>query len=753
MKLFILYRIARTRFRYLFSACGALAFGAASVASLVVVSVAGASLTGDASLTYSTYNERDKHSNHVSSSSLVQNYSLLYSSSGTLYNSRVGNYDVSLGYNWTALDTEFKSSGQPNESYNETRGHLLYNGEINLDPKEVPFRLHAYSRDMTRNSVTSTEGRYPQNMTPIYDSRMQATGINDGMHIESGATLVAGVKNGMTNGYNEILRHFPMILIDYKDTINRDLRSSSPVDDRLSRLAFVSLNKKENWFHYRHTLYEDNLNNLNNYVENEVQIGTVDQFMSRRWVDFANWLKVSTDLELSRRKSNYQANPIEDINLNLFVTAERATWNARTFSTFNRNKDENNKLTYQAVLPLYVSGVVSQDLSWNTRTSFRSNHDLTELGARSRFTDVLAGYRVDALKRAPFTLSQSFDVETSETNTSDFVMLSGALETVTTPRFSRNVHLGASYTIKNSSTSVGTGSSSDFLEQTLNLHGAYAPSATLRYEARQNTTFTRGNFASFAGTTGDATTQLSQYVNPRNVGALNVGSDSFHSLTSVTVSWEPKPRLNTFFTVNEDIYRTPVIGVSGVTEALTGITYTNAAWSVSDTLKYSHGSRDTFDDNSNSVSNSSAVRYVHSRNFDIGGTATYSEVFAHKDSYRTIDVVQNANYNYFTKSGVMRKLLEFNETLKYSDNTQDVNQVFNKSLMLGFRYYPIKQLTLAGGAGYAYVSSITDYSIVWNASVAANFRLMQVSLDYVHGMRKADGARENKFTGNIRKSF
>lgn len=739
------------------SALRSLSMGVAMVASFLVASVADARLSGDASLTYSSYDGSARSvdgtsRNRMSSSSLVQNYSILYSSDGPIYNSRVGRYDISLGYNWSALDTTFKSSTQPNENYNETRGHLLYNGEINLDPKEVPFKLNAYSRDLTRNSFTSSSGQNSQNFGSILGNRDQMVGINDGLHIESGATLVAGVKNGMTNGYNEILRHFPMILIDYKDTINRDLRSTNPVDDHLSRLAFVSLNKKDNWFHYRHTLYEDHINSSNNYVENEIQLGTVDQYMARRWIDFTNWMKVSTDLMLSRRKSNFMVNSIEDITLNLFATAERKYWNARTFTTFERYMDEYSKLSYQTTLPLYLSGVASQDLSWNARTSYRSNHDSDVLGVTSSFTNVLAGYRVDAFKRASFTLSQSFDVESSQAKDSDLVMLSGGLETTSTSHFSRNVTLGASYFVKNSTTSA-TGSTSDFLEQRINMNGTYVPSNTLRFEARQNTTFTKGNLVGFGSSTRNAETLLGQYVDPRSLASAEIGSHSFHSLTSLVASWNPKPRLNASLTLNEDVYKSAVVGVRPVTEVLSVVSYSNDAWNVNDTFQYTHGNRELLDNDANSISNSASLRYTHSRNLDTSISASYAATSSKGESSFATEFGQQTNYSYFTKSGIARKLLEFNETLMYADGTSNSSRGYNKSLTLGVKYYPIRQLTLASGVGYSYTTSIHDYSMLLNASATANFRLLQASLDFVHGIRKSDGARENRFTGNIRKSF
>ena len=727
-------------------------FAVAVVLSILFSSVASARLSGDASLTYNSYDGRTNGPNRMSSSSLLQNYSLLYSKDGLLYNSRVGNYRVALGYNFTTLDTTFKSSTQPTENYNTSRGHILFKGEINLDPREMPLKFNAYSRDLTSNTVNNSSGSGSQNFNSMFN-RDQPTSINDGLHIESGATLVAGVKNGMTNGYNEILRHFPMILLDYKDTINRDLRSSNPINDRLSRLAFVSLNKKDNWFHYRHTQYHDYLNVSNDYVENQIQLGTIDQYMARRWIDFSNWIKVSTDLQLTKRKSNYQANPIEDINLNLFAAVERQSWNARTYTTFNRYRDENSKLSYQTSLPLFAAGVLSQDVSWNVRTSFRDNHDIDTLGVRSSFISNMAGYRVDAFKRAQFTLSQSLDVESAKSNLSDSLMLSGTLETTSTPRFSRDVTLGGSYKIKNSLTSSATASASDFLEQNLEIRGSYAASNTLRFSASQSGSFNKGSQTVFQSGTQNSQTLLSQYVSPRSSLTPDPGTQSYQLLSSFGVGWNPKPRLSTNLSVSEDIYKSNVLALNAVTNVSVGADYSNAAWSVSNILSYERGSREVLDENANRISDNAKVSYVHSRNLDASVGVTYSAYFSKVERVSGTEIVQRANYSYFTKSGISRKLIEFNETVMYSDGTNSNNNSFNKSLSLGFKYYPISRLTLAGALGYSYTTQLSNYTMIWNVSAAANFKLLQASLDYANGIRKIDGARESKFTGNIRRSF
>jgi hypothetical protein len=723
---------------------------AAFIMLLLFAPSAMARLSGEASLDYTSYDWRASNSRNLSYNSLTQNYSLLYSTKGQLKNARIGAYDLSLGYNWTSLDTTVKSSTQSPENYKASRGHILFKGEVTIDPKEVPLKLNIYSRDMNRNVFSTSYARNTQGYDPIFGYGTPATGINNGIHIESGATLIAGVKNGMTNGYNEILRHFPMILVDYKDVINRDMRADNQVNDRLSRLAFVSLNKKDNWFHYRHTQYSDYLNSMNNYTENEIQLGTVDQQMARRWIDFSNWLSVSTDLQFSKRKSNYQTNPIEDINLNLFATAERQSWNARTFSTFNRHRDENSRLSYQTTLPLYVSGIFSKDVSWNARTSLRDNNDIDILGVRSSFTSALAGYRVDAFKQSHFTLSQGFDVESTKSNNSDLLMLSGSIETTSTPFFSRTVSFGASYNVRNSILSKGNQSSSDFFEQRIALYGGYTPINTLRFNLRQNNTITKGNNVQLNTNVRDSSTLLPQYVGPENLSSTATGSESYNSVTTFSVAWNPRPRLNTSLTLIEDIYRSDVVNLSTRSEVHSDISYTSDSWSFTDTFRYNRGDRNTLDNNADTVSNTATARYVHSRNLDASASASYSEIYSDRALVASAVYEQRANYYFLTNTGVLRRLLEFNEILRYaSGNGNDLG----KSLSLGLRYYPIRQLTLAGGVGYSYANTIRDYTLVWNASVVANFRLLQASFDYVSGIRKLDGVRENKLTGSIRRSF
>lgn len=757
MKISPLNRVINSIFITVYSSRFILFAVSALAISFLLSSSASARLSGEASLTYSKYDGSDKTGSR-SSSSLLQNYSLLYASSGPVYNSRVGSYNVSLGYNFTAVDSSFNFSDGPGKNYNESIGKLLYLGELKLDPKEVPFKLKVYSHDMSRNFVDSSNGLFAQGINSIIGGNEQAIGVSNGIHLESGATLVAGVKNGMTNGYNEILRHFPMILIDYRDIVNRDLRSAFPIDNRLSRLAFVSLNKKDNWFHYRHTQYVDNIDSESNYEENQFQLGTVDQNMARRWIDFSNWIKVSTDLQISTRKHSIPPIQTEEINLNLFVSAERKNWNARSFSSFSRYIDESKNLSYQKSVPLYFSGVVDNDTSWNARASYRDSRDIGVSGAVAEYTSMLLGYRVNTFKRAPFTLSHSFDVESSAANTTDILTLSGGLETASSDSFSRVLKLAASYNIRNTSASSSTmtrdstvaGSGSDFLMQQLVLSAGYIQSNTLRYDLKHTNNFTRGKQTSFGGET-----QLSAF-SVRTTGlSTDIGSSSYTSSTVLTTSWNPKPRLNISFSLSEEISKSDVQPQINSTKADSQISFANSVWDVKNKFGYTRSNGLENTGYGSTVSNETTLKYIHNRHLNSNANIYYSSVSSQGENTSSTSFGQGLSYSYFTTSGIARPIFEFTESLRYSVGKPKSVSPSRNAVALGFRYFPISRLTLAGGIAineFRFSNPFND-ALVWNASVAANFKLMQASVDYVSAFRNTDKVRERKITGNIRKAF
>lgn len=743
-------------------------------------SLASARLSGEAALNYTSYSMSDNLKNRLSSHSFTQDYSLLYSKSGTVYNSRLGRYSVALGYNWSMLNSDTTSNGVSSD-FNGNRGHFLYSGELLLDPKELPIRLTAYSRDLTRNTFSTHDSllvnrAFSGNNGLLVGRPELVTGIDDGLHIESGATLVAGVKNGMTNGYNEILRHFPMIMLDYRDQINKDLRSDSPVDNRLSRLAFVSLNKKDNWFHYRYTTYTDNINSSNDYSERQFQIGTVDQNLQRRWIDFSNWLQVSADLLLTKRNNNNMNQNYEESDLNLFVHARRRNWEARSFNNFNRYREDSGRLTYQTTVPLNVSGVLNPEVSWSTRALYKNTRD----NAGGYLESIQTGYRVEGFRRSLFNLTHNFDMESSVSEQSEMLVLTGGLETVSSPRFSRSITLGAGYTIKNSA-HKSSFTESNFLEQKLSLRSSYTPTNQLRISLNQTNDFTSGQWQNFSSTVRDVDTTLPQYVSPRSGSAADLGSSSYRSLTALSVAWNPLPRMNVGLMVSEDIFKSEKSEISTITNVTATVGYENASTRIYNTLTFTDGSTQ-INSKTTSLNYSTTIQYRHSRSLDAKLMLAYNKYIDNAVESDGYSAEQRLDYIHYGRSGIYKKVFEINEMIAYSSAPQQATNlnstptsinnisssntlssyyitgasgknVSRASLSLGFKYYPLRQLILSGGGRYQYESKFSNYSLMWYASAATNFRLFQASLDYYQGKRQSDGLMEKKFTANVKKTF
>ena len=713
-------------------------------------------LSAEAELAYMNYDARNSYGDHLSAHSLTQRYSLMYQTEGKIIDGRLGKYNVSLGYDWSTFDTKISStSGSDNPS--ATRGHIIYQGEILIDPKEMPLRLTAFSRDMNRNSFTQDESNLLGSLhgSSLLGSPQLATGIMNGTHIESGATLVMGVKNGMTNGYNEILRHFPMLMLDYRDSINRDLNSSFPVNNRFSRLAFVSLNKKDNWFHYRLLSYDDYIAPENDYKESQIQLGTVDHTMQRRWIDFSNWLMVSADGLLIKKMNARSADNYTEFDLNLFGIARRAAWEARSFNNFNRYKEENGKITYRTTVPVYVNGSLNANTSWNTRFSYKESHD----NLNNEFTDISGGYRIDTYKRSPFTLSQQLDMEKAYTKEADLFVISAALETTSTARFSRNVGLGASYSIRNYSTESNS-SNSNFLDQSFNANATYSPSYQTRVSLRQTNRMTSGTSQYINSTVEGANLATPQYANPRS-NSLEGNSSSFQSITDLNMSWNPLPRLNTSLAINEDIYLPENGPDSYRTNFILSIDHSGTNFKLTTRNTFTIDKEEPGNTTYSLISDNNA-QYTFNRNLDSSLRASYYKNIGDNDESDTLNIQQTLNYNYYKTSGFARKLFEVSEIFEHTEgritNTiNNVTTVLNKNsrtaLSLGARYYPLRQLTLAVGSRYTFFDTFSDYELTYYTSLGLNFRLFQASLNYAYGTARADGRIEKKFTANFRKIF
>ncbi|WP_298267839.1 hypothetical protein [Geobacter sp.] len=720
-------------------------------------------MSGEAELGYVGYDAEANGKKVVSAHSFEQRYSLLYQNDGLLYGGRVGSYDVNLGYEWGSFDTRIKNPSDPTDPAGNinpsiSAGHLLYRGEIIVDPLELPMKLKAYSYELNRISFIQNSVGTVSGGSSLIGPGL-TTDLLDGLSINSGVTMLFGVKNGLTNGYNAIFQHIPLVMVDYRDELRKDTKSATPVDTRLRRLAFVSLNKRDNWFHYRTTRFEDHLNPTLSFTESQFQLGTIDHMLTRRWIDLTNWLKISTDGQFTKHSSVDPTNSYEAYDLNFFAAAARQTWEARTFSSFTRLQDRNG-LTLERTVPLYANGVLKSDVEWKG-TFYTRDRRLRRLdGSESQKSDRNGTLRLDMFSRALFTLGTFAKVEHSENDGARLLSFEGGVETASTRRFSRVYSLFASYNVKYFDASNGLVSDSTYLNQNAVVRGTYAPSQTLRFDLEENVSAGSGtNPRDFSNQTIIVNSGLSS-----NSGVSSTFdrrdeniNDYLRSVTTLAGYWTPRPRLRVSAALSEDILVPSGAPTDSVTTVRGDVDYSLSDFTMR--LRGSYRYRNQGGEVTDLFDGQGVVEYKPNRNLEASLYYIYS--FGHDTpTTRTevADIRQRLSYSFYSTRGLARKVLEISEEYDYN-RTQNFGTTVTaltttQRLTLGARYYPISRLYVGGNARFSLLEPNSVTEQVYNATVGVTFSKLQASLDYSYGKRDGNDNRiEKRIAANVRKFF
>ncbi|CAG0933536.1 hypothetical protein RHDC3_02604 [Rhodocyclaceae bacterium] len=738
---------------------------AIGIAMLGAPSEVSARISGDAELGYARYEVETRGEKGSEGHSFYQKYSLLYETQGALYNGRIGRYNMALGYEWGSFDTKIKGpaatfGSQADGSYSVSTGHLLYRGEVVLDPQELPLKLRAYSYDMNRISMQ-------QDYTAINGSSVLApsliTDLNNGTHITSGATLLFGVKSGLTNGYNAIFRHIPLVMLDYQDILNRDTKSFTPIDTRLRRLAFVSLNKRDNWFHYRKTDYEDRINPNQSFEESQLQIGTVDQALTRRWIDLTNWLKISTDGQFTKHLSATSADSFEEYEVNLFAIASRKTWDARTFSSFSRRRDPQG-ISLERTIPLYAGGVLGADGDWKSSFYLNEQRIKEPDGDVVNNRNLSGSVRADMLRRSPFILGVTVKGESSENYGAKLFSFEGLTEVASTARFSRDYSLAGSYSIKYFDASGSYGSGGGYLNQHALVRAAYNPSATVLLEAEQVISAASGtnpqNFNNSAIIVNSGFNNVSTTVPGSSSSFQRRNSDIdeyVRSVTTARVSWRPLPRAAVTFGVSEDILTRSGMPTDYLTTLRNTIDYSVASVSVQ--LRNSYNIRMLGGESIDFLESQGTLEYRPNRTIE--GSLYYLYSVGEDEpgvSSDYLDLRQRLTYSFYSFNGANRKLLELSQEFTYNRTKSDyslsssVNS--DKRFTLGARYYPLRSLFVGATGQYSLIDPGSIVEQAYTGTIGLSFRKFQASLDYSYGKRNGgDNRVEKRIAANMKKIF
>lgn len=711
--------------------------------------VAMARLSGEAEFGYVSYNADVDGAKSIEGSSFKQRYSLIYATTGTMANGRLGKYKFSLGYEWLAFDskiTTYTGTSTIENNPSLDSGQILYRGEVTLDPKEFPIRLKMYSRDLNRG-IFLTDNTYLKSSTLINPGI--ATSLLDATTISSGFNAEIGLKDSMAYGYSGIFAQLPRILVDYQDYINKDRKSFTPTDTRLRKLAFISINKKDNWFHIRSTDFTDYLNTSLNYKESQVILGTIDQSMQRRWVDFSNWIKLSANGGWT--KHNELGANSETYDINLFGIASRSRWEARTFNSFRRVYDGQG-FTYETKLPVYVSGVLGTDTDWRVRVSterIRTNFAINPYDT----TDTLGSYRIDTFKRERFTLAHSASIQSYQRSDSGKTLsLTGRLESGSTRRFSSTYGLYGSYEITSSHNQPLHSGAGTALTQYITLKGVYNPLPNLRTEVAETVTISSGNSAADLTTTSyNGTSNVLGY---GITTATTTPTDSYiRYRTTAKADWEPFNRLKLGMSIINDTLQIRNQEGERLTELANTVSYSTKSFRMRFNSRYILSSTATND--VTNLATDGTITYTPDRSLEASLQYSYSDLLQNEAKSTLSSLRQNTSYYIYSQTGVSRRILELSQGLEYIEQTYSSNvRQKSKSLTGGIRYYPLSRLFLAANVRYTLLSDEETVQNIYNGTIGFNFNLLQAAIDYSYGRQNGNGNRlEKRLEANVKKTF
>lgn len=712
-------------------------------------------LSGSAEWRYGQYRAEEDGQKVDEASYLTQQYSLLYQTKGVINHGRGGKYDLGLGLEWTAINSEV--NGQENDL---EAAKVLYNGRLLLAPGGLPFRLEIFSSDLHK-TVLLEDGGFSGEGGRILDPNI-VTNLLNGQHLRSGVTLIAGIKNGHYLGrYRDLLSRYPRLLFDYQENYVRDLNSRTPQHYRERNLAFVSLNKKDNWFHYRYLDFRDFEDPTKDHTEKVYMLGSVDHTMRRQWINLTNWISVSADGAFTTTaQANLGEVPTSRYDLNLFAVARRQAWDASTFTNFIRKVDGDG-MDKSLEVPFYLKGEISPNTAYRFRfVGTQDREDRFAGGIRIDETDLFVSTRLEALRRSPYKFDSEFEVEVKGGGRGEgnAVRISGEFYSNRALRrpAGKATDLLGSYSLAHFAGTGASGTDADFWE-----HVAIG-SVTTDFDARVRS----GIEEKVVYGTGVLDRTVTTHVTPVSDSGLTASPS-----TITTPEGEVLRSTTTWF--GEFNARTLRLGnrLELVYDIRKGDDGSDSQFIASHTLRYDRRSflakmrneltmgsglsasglnSDNLDGSvigevDNRYSHNTTLRYSPGRAWEANLSIDYIRQNGDGGTSSQVDVRQEYQYNLYTVNGIHRKVIELGEELGY-ERILDFSGVARSITTLTLRgeYFPTKTTLLGARVRYRrYSPDITD-EVACFLTAGLNYEKLQVSLDYGYGTRTAEAAPEKR---------
>jgi hypothetical protein len=597
------------------------------------------------------------------------------------------------------------------------------------------------------------------------------TGIYDGQHLSSGITLIAGGPDANLFGdYREKLSALPRLLVDYQEDYVRDLRAVDPQHYRLRDLAFVSLNRKKNWLHYRVFEHTDYINHDNDYQERSWLLGTIDHLNRRQWINLTNWLSISVDGSLTRRTDwRTPTGGEEDAYLlNLFSIGKRRDWNFSNFTTLERITNEAGGLEKNFEFPLLAAGVLDPLNQWK----------MYFLGERWQGDNMLAP--TDAYERSEDSAYVKYQIESKR--------FTGTLLTPEVELdWNRNSRLGEGEAAR-----VGVEWRSDYRMQRVkdwlvacsaawfdnnrsaSVYSEYTARAAL--SNRLSSTVEIGGSQDLAVGFGDYSMNLTQHLEPtiaqsfqgEGERARSLSGTSYRSTTNAYLELTPPRSWQNRFSVYYDVVHTETDLHQFKLQH--DLSYARETWRYEATTLLSEGDElgyrwladelialeSVTGDPDLTVSHEEGFSYFPNRYWNAKGKLRVLWGQGPRGSGWLLLGEQTAAYHIYEASGIPRRWLSLEQRFDYQSVWGD-DSLWYANLELYAIYYATRYLTFDAKVGVRHYGLTDQNEFEFETSAVAAFRKLQANVSYAYG-RAADssfmpGVREQRWEVGLKKFF
>ncbi len=731
-----------------------------------------ARISGEIELAYTDYSMKEDGEKKKSLSSFAQNYSIYYDKTGFLGDQRIGNYDIGLGYQWTANATNLYIEDElDDKDYEGQAGKVLFRGHVNIAPGGLPFHFRAWSYD--NNKPTYTNLRIGE----ILDSNV-IIGSRSREDVYSGLTLMAGIQNGSYLGaYRKILSAMPRLFIDYSQHYVRDMDGLYN-EHTLSRdLAFVSLNKKDNWFHYRAYDHQDYQDSSRDFSSKTILLGTVDQTLTRQWINMTNWIKIAVDGRYTEEDSEERLESAADpktFALNLFAKADYGKTRVSNFNSFRRTTDE-DKRQIDFDVPIYANGWIDSNRSWNMQLQmYRYTEDLFKQEfSNLPFQDEEGAYLAGRLGVGHNkTLKFDSTLELERTKINSIQIFAARARQEIARRNSKNPWLlgyTATFITPDDIADEGSGWVGNVFENELYGSHKWAMSPRNVLELRQNIRY------SSAVATSDLTSRFiaaKGYAGTINGVVPGASPEPLYSSeTSLELESVLRANLKNRVMLSANYYSGGSGDQSDVS-LVDKLTYRSNRWRVSMTNGLYMG--DDLPDitvgrNIAVVTGSaqppnyllghtSTLEYSPFRNFKSRANLNFILKDTDDGSIYVASLLESSEYTFFSRAGRKRALARVYQEFQYEKYYSDFTTASFLRFNLGASYYPFSTLELGGEISYTKRAPLDSSSLALTTMAMLHFSKLSCEARYSYGIGKVsdqsyDEHKEHLFEAKVRKTF